>query len=76
MNSLFSPNFLHFLNLENTILTHTKVFQETKRPLKFARFREKKLLTDFSYTKFQQGTKTIRDSLKFYFHICSVAKFG
>jgi hypothetical protein len=58
------PQFSAFLNLENTILTHAKVFQKTKRPLKFARFREKKFIDRFFYTKFQQGTKILRDSLK------------
>ncbi len=41
--------FPQFSNLENTILTHTKVFQETKRPLNLPDSGKKKLLTDFLY---------------------------
>jgi hypothetical protein len=39
--------FPQFSNLENTILTHTQVFQETKGPLNLPDFGEKKIIDRF-----------------------------
>lgn len=43
------PQFSAFLNLENTILTHTKVFQETKQPLNLPDFGGKNYWQIFLY---------------------------
>jgi hypothetical protein len=50
MEALFIfPNFFLFKTWKNTILTHTKVFQETKQPLNLPDFGGKNYWQIFLY---------------------------